>query len=272
MEDLQLILSQFSLTSAIDIFLVAVIFYVILRFFAGTQAVQLIRGILVIVLIGALASTFTDLKAFTWLIRSGGVAILIAIPVIFQPEIRRALERVGRTGVLLARTRRSTGTSKLISDLISTCSRLSQLRNGAIIILEDQTGLEDYVESGVRINASINTELLLSIFNPTAPLHDGAVVIRDEQIVAASVVLPLTQRTLVDTSLGTRHRAAIGITEDSDALSLVVSEETGNISAARNGRLTRRLDERRLRRILERFYESRGQLFDIDVEGADDSE
>ena len=264
MDELTAILSQFDLPrSVIDIALVTIVFYGILRLFAGTQGVQLLRGVLVIILVGALAANFTGLTAFTWLIRAGGVAILIALPVIFQPELRRALERVGRTGQLFSRTRDTTITSKLISELVRSCTRLSQLRFGAIIVLEDQTGLRELVETGVRIDSNVNTELLLTIFHPGTPLHDGAVIIHDDRIVAASCVLPLTQRSLSDTRLGTRHRAAIGITEDSDALALIVSEETGSISAARNGRLARRLDERRLRRVLESFYESRGQLFDI---------
>ena len=263
MDELNAILSQFDYKSVIDIALVTAIFYGILRLFAGTQGVQLLRGVLVIILVGALAANFTGLTAFTWLIRAGGVAILIALPVIFQPELRRALERVGRTGRLFSRSRDTTITSKLISELIRSCNRLSQLRFGAIIVLEDQTGLRELVETGVRIDSNVNTELLLTIFHPGTPLHDGAVIIRDDRIVAASCVLPLTQRSLSDTSLGTRHRAGIGITEDTDALALIVSEETGSISAARNGRLARRLDERRLRRVLESFYESRGQLFDI---------
>ena len=264
MDELTAILSQFDWPrSVIDIALVTATFYAILRLFADTQGMQLLRGVLVIILVGALAVNYSGLTAFPWLIRSAGVVILIALPVIFQPELRRALERVGRTGRLFSRQRDTTVTSKLISELISSCSRLSQLRFGAIIVLEDESGLRELIEAGVRIDSNVNTELLLSIFHPGTPLHDGAVIIRDDRIVAASCVLPLTQRPLSDTSLGTRHRATIGITEETDALALVVSEETGSISAARNGRLARRLDERRLRRVLESFYESRGQLFNV---------
>ncbi|RME80752.1 MAG: TIGR00159 family protein [Caldilineae bacterium] len=271
MEDLLAVLRQFTWISAIDILLVTLIFYAVLRFFAGTQGVQLLRGVLVLVLIAALASTFTGLTAFSWLIRSSGIVILVALPVIFQPELRRALERLGRTGALIARPRRSTGTSKLISELISACSQLSQVRYGAIIVLEDQTGLQEYIETGVRINSTVDADLLMTIFYPGTPLHDGAVIIRNEQIVAAACVLPLTRRPLADTSLGTRHRAGIGITEDTDALVIIVSEESGAISVARNGRLARRLEEKRLRRILESFYESRGQLFDFDIEEVEEA-
>jgi diadenylate cyclase len=266
MENLFLVFHQFTWLSAIDILLVATVFYAALRLFAGTQGVQLLRGILVLVLIGVLASSFSGLTAFSWLIRNSGLAVLVAIPVVFQPELRRALERLGRTGLFLSRPRRSTGASRLIIELINACNRLSQQRHGAIIVLEDQTELGETLETGVRLHARVEAELLLTIFYPGTPLHDGAVIIHDDVVEAAACVLPLTQRPLSDTSLGTRHRAAIGITEETDALALVVSEETGTISAARNGRLARRLDEKRLRRVLERFYESRGQLFDLEID------
>ncbi len=266
MENLAAVFRQFTWLSALDVSLVALVFYVALRLFAGTQGVQLLRGILVLVLVGVLASSFSGLTAFSWLIRNSGLAILVAIPVVFQPELRRALERLGRTGLLLNRARRSTGASRLIIELVSACTRLSQARHGAIIVLADQSGLLETLETGVRLDARVEVELLLTIFYPGTPLHDGAVIIQNDVLEAAACVLPLTQRPLSDTSLGTRHRAAIGITEETDALALVVSEETGVISAARNGRLVRRLDDKRLRRVLERFYEARGQLFDLEIE------
>lgn len=260
MEDFLSIISRFELIDAIDILLVALIFYSVLRLFAGTQGVQLLRGILVLVLLGFLASNFTGLTAFGWLVRNSALALFIAIPVIFQPELRRALERLGRSGLFFARSQRALGAAKTISELVNACGRLAQLRYGAIIVLEDQTGLEETVETGVRISAITDADLLLTIFYPSTPLHDGAVIIRNEKIEAAACVLPLTKRSLSDSALGTRHRAALGITEGTDALAIVVSEETGIISAARNGRLVRRLDERRLWRLLEHFYEARGQM------------
>lgn len=253
--------SQFTWISVIDILLVALIFYALLRLFAGTQAVQLLRGLLIIFLIIALAGSFTGLTAFSWLIRASSLAILIALPVIFQPELRRALERVGRTDVLFGRQRQVTGHSRIISELVAALTRMAKLRYGAIIVLEDRVILDQVVETGISLDAAVNRELIISIFYPGTPLHDGAVIIRGERIIAAACVLPLTQRPLPDTTLGTRHRAAIGITEDTDALSLIVSEETGAISAARNGRLAMRLDEKRLRTVLERFYEARRDLF-----------
>jgi len=264
MNNLFAIFSQFSWQSALDILLVTLVFYALLRLFTGTQAVQLLRGLLIIFLVIALLGSFTTLTAFSWLIRTSSLAILIALPVIFQPELRRALERVGRTEMFFGRQRRDTGHSLIISELTAASLRMSKLRYGALIVLEDRVALNQYAETGVPVNAAINRELIITIFYPGTPLHDGAIIIRDDRIIAAACVLPLTQRPLPDTSLGTRHRAAIGITEDSDALTIVVSEETGNISVARNGRMARRLDEKRLRRILERFYESRRDLFETE--------
>ena len=257
MENLLAIFSQFTWVSAVDILLVTLIFYALLRFFARTQAVLLLRGLLIVFLIVALAGSITDLTAFSWLIRTSSLAILVALPVIFQPELRRALERVGRTRMFFARNRHDTLQSKIISELIAAVTRMAKLRYGAIIVLEDSVSLEPYIETGVPIHATINRELLITIFFPGTPLHDGAVIIRGDEVIAAACVLPLTQRPLPDTSMGTRHRAAIGVTEESDALAIVVSEETGGISAARNGRMARRLDEKRLRYILERFFEAR---------------
>lgn len=264
MLNLLAIFSQFNWVSAIDILLVSLVFYALLRFFARTQAVLLLRGLLIVFLVVALAGSVSELTAFNWLVRTTSLAILVALPVIFQPELRRALERVGRTRMFFGRQRRDTAHSKIISELIAAVTRMSKLHYGAIIVLEDSVILDPYIETGVPIHAIINRELLITIFYPGTPLHDGAVIIRGEEIVAAACVLPLTQRPLPDTSLGTRHRAAIGVTEDTDALTVVVSEETGAISAARNGRLARRLDEKRLRFILERFYEARRDLFEAE--------
>ncbi len=254
----------FTWQSVIDIALVTLVFYALLRLFAGTQAVQLLRGLLIIFLVVALLGSISSLTAFSWLIRTSSLAILIALPVIFQPELRRVLEKVGRTDVIFGRQRHPTGYSQIISELISACMRMSKLRYGAIIVLENNITLDSYVETGVVIDAAINRELIITIFFPGTPLHDGAIIISGGRMVAAACVLPLTQRSLSDTSLGTRHRAALGVTEDTDALTLVVSEETGSISATRDGRMVRRLDEKRLRRILERFYESRRDLFETE--------
>lgn len=244
-----------TLSSLVDVLLVALIFYGVLRMFQGTQAVSLLRGILVVVLVASLAAS--RLTAFNWLVRNSLPMILVAIPVIFQPELRRALERLGRTGNIIGRGSRETAVQQVIFEIVLAVETLARERTGALIVIEGGTGLEEHMESGERIDAKVSARLLTTIFFPGASLHDGAVIVRGDQLVAAGCVLPLTARTLADSSLGTRHRAAAGITEQNDALALVVSEETGIISVARNGRLVRRFDSQRLRRVLENFYRPR---------------
>lgn len=246
---------QVTWVSILDIILVSLIFYGLLRLFRGTQAVSLLRGILVVLLVALLAaSRFT---AFNWLVRNSLPIILVAIPVIFQPELRRALERLGRTTPLLARGNREAAAQQVIYEVTRAVESLSRERVGALLVLEGDTGLEEYMESGQRVDAMVSARLIETLFFPGTPLHDGAVIIRGDRIMAAACVLPLTARELADTSLGTRHRAAVGITEQNDALAIVVSEETGIISVARNGRLARRLDIQRLRHILQAFSKPR---------------
>ncbi len=249
------VLRQLTLTSLVDILLVALIFYGLLRLFQGTQAVSLLRGILLVALVmGVAATRFT---ALSWLVRNSLPMILVAIPVIFQPELRRALERLGRTAQMLGRTGREHVAHRVIYEVVLVTEELAHERTGALIVLEGDTGLEEHIESGERIDAAVSARLLATIFYPGTPLHDGAVIIRGDQIIAAGCVLPLTVRTLSDSSLGTRHRAAVGITEQNDALAVVVSEETGIISVARGGRIARHLDSQQLRRILQTFYRPR---------------
>jgi diadenylate cyclase len=250
------LLEQITWSTAVDIFLVALIFFAILRLFRGTQAISLLRGLLVVALVGLLAAS--RLTAFNWLIRNSLPMILVAIPVIFQPELRRALERLGRTTPIIGRAGRETTAQKVMHEVILAVETLSRERTGALIVLEGETGLEEYLDSGQRLDAQVSARLLTTIFFPGTPLHDGAVIIRADRVVAAACVLPLTARELPDGTLGTRHRAAVGITEQSDALSVVVSEETGIISVARNGRIARRLDAQRLRRVLQAFSQPRG--------------
>lgn len=258
MSDLLAVLSRLSnWQSLIDLSLVTLFFYILLRLFRGTQAVQLLRGVLVIGLVIAVVTRTVDLTAFSWLLRSSSLAVLVAIPVIFQPELRRALERVGRGMPFLNRRIEGALTQQMINEIVKACEQLADNRFGALIVLEGATGLGEYIDRGVQINGEVTAELLTTIFFPKTALHDGAVIIRDGKVTAAACVLPLTHRELLDPQLGTRHRAAIGITEQSDALSIAVSEETGAISVARNGRIVRRLDNNRLRRILTEFYDPR---------------
>lgn len=237
----------------LDVALVSLIFYGLLLLFRGTQAVQLVRGILVIVLATAVVNQTIQLTAFTWLISNSAAVVLVAIPVIFQPELRRALERVGRTAPLLVRRTDNAVTQRVINEVIKAVEQMSERHIGALIVFEGATGLAEFIDRGVAVDAEVSSELLTTIFFPNTALHDGAVIVSRDRIAAASCVLPLTQRELADTQMGTRHRAAIGVTEQADALSVVVSEETGNISVARNGRILR-IESGRLRTLLSDFY------------------
>lgn len=255
MEDILWVFSRFQLSDAIDILLVALIFYALLQLIRGTQAVQLLRGITILIFLTVLLSSILQLTAFGWLISQILPALLVAIPVIFQPELRRALERLGRAGGLIDRPMREAVANRTITQVARACRALSEARHGALIVLERNTGLQDYADTGVEINAEVASELLLTIFFPSTALHDGAVIIREDVVVSAAALLPLGNPQSKDHHLGTRHRAALGITEQTDAIAVVVSEETGTISIAHNGRMVRHLDENRLRSILQRLYQ-----------------
>ncbi len=242
--------------SLLDISLVALVFFVLLYLVRGTQAVQLLRGVVILALFIALTGYALHLPAFSWLVQRAVPALLISIPIVFQPELRRALERLGRTGTWLGFTpHERIAIQTVIAETVQACQRMAERRHGALIILERETGLQDYIETGVRLNAVISAELLQTIFFPKTMLHDGAVIVRSDQIIAAACILPLTNQFLDDQRLGLRHRAAIGITEATDAIAVVVSEERGSISIAHNGRIIRRLDGARLEAVLSAFYQ-----------------
>ncbi|MBI3287230.1 MAG: TIGR00159 family protein [Chloroflexi bacterium] len=252
------IILQRDLRSLFDILLVSLIFYGLLRLVRGTPALQLLRGILFLgvgtVFLLVLASNLFAFTAFNWLIRTLLPALLVAIPVIFQPELRRALERLGRGGLVIVRANPAADMLKVIRSVSRAARILSERRHGAIIVLERETGLQQYVDSGVEINGELSTELMLTIFHPKTALHDGAVIVREERILAAACALPLSQSFRLERRLGLRHRAAVGITEISDAVAIVVSEETGTVSLARHGRMIRHLDDARLSKLLQNFY------------------
>lgn len=251
------VLRNLDLVGVIDILLVALIFYLFLRLFQGTQAVQLLRGMILLFLVVSILSSLFQLSAFTWLIRNSIPALLVAIPVIFQPELRRALERLGRTGTLMGIRRQEEIVSHVIAEIVDACEVMADRRHGALIVLERTTGLQDYIETGTILNARVSSVLLQAIFYPNAPLHDGAVIIRDDRIAAAQVVLPLSEHvSSYSGHLGTRHRAALGISEQTDALAIIVSEETGIISVAQNGRMIRRLGKERLENVMRSFYQA----------------
>ncbi|HEV2528013.1 MAG TPA: diadenylate cyclase CdaA [Thermomicrobiales bacterium] len=238
----------------LDILVVSVIIYWLLWVAQGTRATQLLRGIVILsALVFFLANTL-QLTTFNWLLSRIWPALVVAVPVIFAPELRRALEQIGHTGSWLRppfqNATPAEAMERMVDEIVRAGVQLSRQRFGALVVIERETGLQDFADRGVPVDGELTRQLLITIFFPNSPLHDAAVLVRGDRIVAASVVLPLTDNISATGQLGTRHRAAIGITEESDALAVVVSEETGQMSVAHNGRLIRNLDQDRLRRVL----------------------
>jgi diadenylate cyclase len=258
--DLSWVLSRVSWGTLLDLAAVTLIFYWLLAVVQGTRAVQLVRGIIILWLASALLSTLFQLSTLTWLIRNSGLALLVAIPIIFQPELRRALEQLGRTGMWFSRgaVGGRQAVELMIDEVAAACAILARQRHGALIVLERQTGLQDYADKGIILDAEVSHQLLANIFYPNSPLHDGAVIIRNGRIIAAGAVLPLSDNVLGPSQYGTRHRAAIGISEFSDAVAVVVSEERGTISVAANGRLVSNLTPERLRNVLLDLFRVKG--------------
>jgi uncharacterized protein (TIGR00159 family) len=241
------------LRAILDILAVTAIIYWLLWVAQGTRATQLIRGAIIFLAAAYFFATSLNLSTLDWILSKTWPALVVAIPVIFQPELRRALEQLGHTGSWLRTSFPASGEMDLdrtVDEVVRAAGQLARLRFGALMVIERETGLQDYADRGVLIDANLTRQLLINIFYPNSPLHDAAVIIRDDRILAASVVLPLTDNISPTGQLGTRHRAGIGVTEDSDALAVVVSEESGQISVAHNGRLIRNLDQDRLRRVL----------------------
>lgn len=259
--ELTFFFQRFDLLSAVDVLLVTVAVFFLLRLVRGTQAVALLRGMIVLVITIAVLTSLLNLPAFTWLLDASLPALLIAIPVIFAPEIRRALERLGRTNNMFFLSATPDHIEALIETVCVTAQRLSDRRYGALIVIEREIPLADYKETGVTLDAELTPQLLLQIFHINTPLHDGAAIIEKDRIAAAGCVMPLsssgTLSRSTDRSMGLRHRAALGISEVSDAVSVVVSEETGGISVTHNGRMIRRLDQARLKNILTAFFRPR---------------
>lgn len=245
--------------SVIDLVLVTITIYSILVLLRGTQAMVLLRGALLLIALIALLTTLEVLPAFSWLVRTTLPALLFAIPVIFAPEIRRGLERLGRAGYILPAGQTSPKAQDTIGAIVTAASRLSDRQHGALIVLQRHDVLDEYAQTGVRMNAQVTPEILLQIFYPNTPLHDGAVIISGSRLLAAATVMPLSSSGVLTRSperqMGLRHRAALGISEVSDAVAIVVSEETGSISVVHGGRMIRRLDSERLENILRAFFQ-----------------
>jgi len=259
--NLSFIYQRLNWVNLIDLALVTMFFFAILMLLRDTQAMALLRGILIFFVLVALLTTLDVLPAFSWLISSIMPALLFSIPVIFAPEIRRTLERLGRAGALTQIGSTTAGGSDSINAVISAVARLSDRHHGALIVIQRKDNLDEYINTGVKMKALVTPELLLQVFYPNTPLHDGAVVISDGTLVAASCVMPLSASGVLTRSperqMGLRHRAALGISEVSDAVAVVVSEETGSISVVHGGRMIRRLDIERLENVLRTFFQPR---------------
>lgn len=256
--NLYFIYERLDWVNAVDLLLVTMVFFAILLLLRDTQAMVLLRGVLLLIVLISLLTSLEVLPAFSWLVRSTLPALLLAIPVIFAPEIRRTLERLGRAGTLIPAGKANSASHNAIASVVSAAARLSERKHGALIVMQRTDSLEEYVKTGVPLQANVTPELLLQVFYPNTPLHDGAVIISGTELVAASCVMPLSSSGVLaptpERQMGLRHRAALGISEVTDAVAVVVSEETGNISAVHGGRMIRRLDPERLENILQAFY------------------
>ena len=240
----------------VDIFIVALFFFGLSFLFRGTQAVALLRGTIVLYVSLVLVSNILDLRALQWLLNNILTVTAVALPVVFQPELRRALERLGRGGFLINRQAPDNQRLFVIEEICQAAERLAERRHGALIVLQRRSSLQEYMRTGIHLDSEVNSQILLTIFWPKTELHDGAAIIDSQgRIASAGSVLPLTaNRNLPSRKMGTRHRAALGISEVSDALCVVVSEETGRIAITNGGHMVSRLDIHRLRTTLNAFY------------------
>ncbi len=235
-----------AIKDVIDILIVSYVIYKLLVLIRGTRAVQLLKGIFVLVLTWAI-STWFDLYTLKWLMNQMFTFGVLAIVIIFQPELRRALEQLGRGKLFGGRSNSELDeTGRVIGELIKAVNYMSRRKIGALIVFERNTGLNEYIESGIAMHSQMSSELLINIFIPNTPLHDGAVIVRGDSIAAAACYLPLSENPFISKELGTRHRAGIGISEVGDAISIIVSEETGQVSLALNGQVVRDIKEESL--------------------------
>jgi len=246
-----------TLIDLIDIILVTWVFFKVYQYFKDTRAGQMLVG-LVILLISSFIFNSIGLSAMSWLVNQFQTVWVVAFVILFQPEIRRLLIYIGQTRFFQRIFRM--GTSRSLEAIVEASLQLSAKKWGGLIVIQRETGLRSYKEAGIQLKAEVSTPLLMSIFNPESPMHDGAVILQNTLLEASSCILPLTESQMVLPEMGTRHRAALGITEESDAIVVVISEERGTISTAENGRFTNlEMDEMKLRRYLnERLFISSG--------------
>jgi diadenylate cyclase len=260
LNNLFFIFERISWLSVFDILLVTLIFFGLLYSLRDTQAMALLRGMILLIVGVILLTSLVELPAFSWLAQNTLPALILAIPVIFAPEIRRTLERLGRAGTIwqIGAKPADAAIEQTIRAVVSAVARLSARQHGALIVIQRLDNLDEYIRSGVLLNARVTPEILLQIFYPNTPLHDGGVVIVGAQVAAAACVMPLSASGILNRTperqMGLRHRAALGVSEASDAVTVVVSEETGGVSIAHAGRMLRRLDPERLENILIAFF------------------
>ncbi len=244
-------LKNIQIWDVVDVGLVAYILYRLFLLIKGTRAVQMLMG-LGILLVALVFSRWADLHTINWLVQSFMAQVVLVILVLFQPELRRALAHMGENPLLSSLS--PVESSRFLDEIVKASVSLANRRVGALVVLERETDLKNIVEMGTELDSKVSRDLILSIFHPTSPMHDGAVIIRHGRMAAAGCFLPLSVSSRLSKSLGTRHRAAIGLTEETDAAVIVVSEETGTVSLALGGRLTRDLDAVSLRRVLTRVF------------------
>lgn len=239
----------------VDILIVAVVLYKLYTLIKETRAEQLLKGIGVLLVLTEV-SEWLELYTINWILGNAMTVGTLAILIVFQPELRRGLEYIGRSRFFSKSLIeiRGENISKVVDEIVEATASLARQKIGALIVLEKQTGLNEVVETGTKIGGKVSSDLLINIFIPNTPLHDGAVIIKDDIIKAAACFLPLTDSSSVSKELGTRHRAALGISERSDSISIIVSEETGAISVAENGTISRYLDAKTLKQILLEMY------------------
>lgn len=250
------LLRQLRWQDLVDITLMSIILYRLLLIIKGTKAAQMLIG-LGVLLFASLVSKYFELYTIGWLIHSFWAQIVIAIIILFQPEIRRALAQMGETRFLQTFT--TAEELKSLDEIVRATVALANRKIGALIVIERDTSLKDFVEMGTPLDAKVSKEVLLSIFHPTSPIHDGAVVITGNRIVAAGCFLPITMGPDISKSLGTRHRAGLGLSEETDAVVLIVSEETGTISMAINGKIETHLDMGTLREVLTDLFTAKAK-------------
>lgn len=255
---LTFIFQRASWLSVLDVLLVTVVVFFVLYLLRETKALVLLRGVLLLIVVISLLTSLRVLPAFSWLVSNTLPTLLLAIPVIFAPEIRRALERIGRTGNLLTRESYSREIERIINEIVQASRHLAEKKYGGLVILRRFDPLQEYIETGVLLNARVSPELLIQIFYPKTPLHDGGVIISEERIAAAGCVLPLSSSGVLEESpgrsMGLRHRAALGMAEETDAVAIVISEETGIISLAYDGKIDHYVSLDELEKRLLMFY------------------